>query len=149
MHCIYLPVGPTKAPENIRVDSAAENELILFWDPIPCSDQNGNILYYVVRYTPIYHQQVFPVTVREQDSRTIPETVREQDSRTMEDTLTIILRNLHSNTEYNITVAGVNSAGIGTFSSPIMAITFGGKQYMNLVVNCSHGMIPCSFISIN
>ena len=125
MHYIYPPVGPTKSPENIRVDRATEKELGLFWEPIPCSDQNGEILYYVIRY----HYQV------------VSEDVQKQESKTYGDQLAIILRNLRSNTEYNVTVAGVNIAGIGTFSSPIVAITLGGKQYMNLVVNCSHGMI--------
>ena len=116
MH-IYVPIAPTKAPEDIRVDYATKEQLRLLWEPIPCFDQNGDVLYYVVRY--VSHDPMNP------------ETVREQESQTADNQLGILLENLRPNTEYNVRVAGVTSAGIGIFSSPIVAATLGGKQYIH------------------
>ena len=117
MH-IYLPVEPTKAPENVKLVCAMEKRIILSWEPIPCSDQNGEILYYVVKY--VFVQQ-----------NIIPEVVREHVFRTDGNILSLMITDLQSNTDYNVTIAGANSAGIGIFSSPIVATTRGGRQHMN------------------
>ena len=134
MH-IYLPVEPTKAPENFKLVGAMQKRIVLSWEPIPCSDQNGEILYYVVKY--VFVQQ-----------NIIPEVVREHVFRTDGNILSLMITDLQSNTDYNVTIAGANSAGIGIFSSPIVATTRGGRQHMNLVVNCSHGLIARPFIFI-
>ena len=127
---MYLPAGPTEAPEDIEIDRITTKKLILLWEPIPCSDQNGVILYYVVRY--LY--------------QVVSEDIQKQESRTDGDQLGIVLRNLRSNTIYNVTVAGVNSAGVGVCSLPIVAITHGGKHYMDLDMSFSHGMTTRSLI---
>ena len=134
---IVLPVEPTKAPVNMKIVSVTKRETILSWEPIPCSDQNGKILYYVIRY---YHQEV-------------PETVLEHESQTDGNQLGITLRHLRPNTDYNATIAGANGAGIGVFSSPIVVITHGGKlaqySYMDLHVTCLQGMTACVLFNLS
>ena len=127
---MYLPIGPTKAPQKITIVQVMERKLDLSWRPIRCSDQNGEILQYVVSY---YHQIGH-------------KNIQEQDSKTRGVGYAMFLRNLRPNTDYTIAVAGVNSAGVGVFSLPIVATTVGGKPYTNFDVTCSHGMTTCSFI---
>ena len=127
---MYLPAGPTKVPKNIEIVFITANKLIFSWNSIPCSDQNGEILYYVVKY--LY--------------KVVSEGVQEQESQTDGNERGIILRNLRSNTKYNVTIAGVNSAGVGVFSLPVVATTYGGKHYRNLDMSCSHGMTTRSLL---
>ena len=117
---MYLSAGPTKAPEDIQIERITLKKLILSWKPIPCSDQNGNILQYIVKY--LYQE--------------VSEGIRVHIARTHGRQLGIVLRNLRSNTKYIVSVAGVNIADIGVFSFPIVAITHGGKHYMDLDMSC-------------
>lgn len=42
------PSAPSKVP-SFKVSSIAVSEVTLFWEPVPCSKQNGVILYYQIR----------------------------------------------------------------------------------------------------
>ena len=133
MDYMYLSAGPTKAPEDIQIERITSKKLILSWKPIPCSDQNGVILRYIVKY--LYQE--------------VSEGIRVHIARTHGRQLGIVLRNLRSNTKYNVSVAGVNIADMGVFSLPIVAITHGGKHYMDLDMSCSHGVTTPSLLFTN
>ena len=77
--------------------------ITLTWDEIPCTDQNGHLLYYIISYTP-------------------------DGGKTTTAALPIgnyQLTGLASCTRYTLMIAAENDAGIGDFSLSLQAITSG------------------------
>ena len=101
---------PTGPPENVKILWIKKRAAKLSWKAVPCPDQNGRILRYLVR-----HDYELPNG-----------TFAEQQSETSQNDFKITLLNLRPNRNYSVQVAGVNDAGVGTFSLPIQLVTPGG-----------------------
>ena len=101
---------PTGAPKDVKILSIKRTSAELSWKAIPCPQQNGRILWYLIR-----HDYELPNG-----------TFAFQQSETFGDALNITFTNLRPNRNYVVRVAGVNDAGVGAFSSPIQLITPGG-----------------------
>ena len=101
---------PTKPPRTVRIHWIKETSAKLSWNAIPCSHQNGRMLWYLVRHDYELPNGTFAV----------------QQSITSWNDLNITLVTLRPNRKYVVRVAGVNGAGVGAFSSPIELITPGG-----------------------
>ena len=109
---------PTEAPKRVKILSIKKTSAKLSWNAIPCPQQNGRILRYLVRHDYELPNGTFAV----------------QQSETFLDSLEITLMNLHPNRNYTVRVAGVNEAGVGAFTPPIQLITPGGiyqKTYLS------------------
>ena len=102
--------APTWPPKNVRLIWIKKTSAQLSWKAIPCPYQHGRILQYLVR-----HNYELPNG-----------TIAVQQSKISGDTWKITLLNLLPDTKYSVRIAGVNQAGIGTFSLPLEFITPGG-----------------------
>ena len=85
--------APSASPENIHISNRMTFSLTVEWSPVPCVHQNGNI----TGYTIIYHMP-------DNDQK-----YNESSSETM-----FVIPDLQPSTTYVISVAAVNSEGIGT-----------------------------------
>ena len=109
---MHILAEPTGAPRYLKVLSVMNTSAELSWNRVPCCHQNGIIGHYLIVY---YY--------------TLPNlTMVEKQSETVGNVLEITLLNLRPNTEYFVRVAGVNRAGPGLFSLPLVLITEGGKK---------------------
>ena len=88
---------PTGAPNNIQATDVTENGISIKWDEIDCLDQNGAI----IRYDLTLNGRPFSSTNATQFSFT----------------------GLSPQTQYNITVIGVNEVGSGPVRSIIVQTT--------------------------
>ena len=96
-------LGPEVAPTGFAVASVDGTSLTLTWHELSCSDHNGAILGYVIRYTA--------------DGATAFTTELTFGSNQAQ------LTGLVSCTIYTFTVAAQNDEGIGVFSSPLSVFT--------------------------
>ena len=101
--------APTGAPEELTSTSVESRSLTLMWGTVPCSDQNGPITGYSLRYS---------------NGTSIADTTGE-GSREYK------LNGLTPYTRYSTQVAAINTAGTGPYSgSPLMVETLqDSKQY--------------------
>ena len=72
------------------------------WEMVPCTDQNGAITSYSVRY----------VETESGSTQTVNTTERE-----------LVISRVSTSTNYSVEVAAVNSAGTGVYSDPIFVTT--------------------------
>ena len=111
--CYYVLLGllcsflwqtePSAAPTGFADMSKDSSSITLTWDDLPCSDQNGLLLGYVIKYTP-------------------------DDGTTSTASLPIgsnQITGLTPCTRYTLTIAASNDAGISVFSPPLSVITIG------------------------
>ncbi|KAF6734568.1 Interleukin-12 receptor subunit beta-2 [Oryzias melastigma] len=84
--------APSKVP-SFKVSSIAGTEATLFWEPVPCSKQNGVILYYQIKTDT---QKVYNVSVTPDHGNK-----------------TFTLLDLNPDQEYTVWIAAVNAAGLG------------------------------------
>ena len=91
---------PSAPPTLVNITKVSSAMIEVQWKPVNCTQHNGKIIYYLVRYEALGNNNITTVT-------------GEQTTIT----------NLMSSTTYSIKVAAVNSAGTGEFSSAIMAVT--------------------------
>ena len=111
---------PTGPPDKVEVEKIKKRAVKLLWKAIPCPDQNGRILRYLVR-----HNYELPNG-----------TFAEEHCETSWSNLAhITLINLRPNTKYAVQVAGINDAGVGPFSSPIQFVTLGGIYQLRCTSN--------------
>ena len=110
---------PTEAPKDVKILSIKKTSAKLSWKAIPCPQQNGRILRYLVRHDYELPNGTFAV----------------QQSETLWNTSEIILLNLRPNRRYAVRVAGVNEGGVGVFSSPVHLITPGGIYPQRIYVD--------------
>ena len=102
--------GPTMSPRSLELLWIKARSAKLSWKAIPCCHQNGLILRYLVR-----HDYELP-----------NRTFAEQQTETFWNSLEFTLMDLLPNRKYSVRVAGINAAGVGAFSLPILLITPGG-----------------------
>ena len=114
-----IPAEPTGPPNNVTIRWIKKRAAKLSWKAIACPDQNGRILRYLIR-----HDYELPNGAFAEDQSETGElpngTFAEQQSY-------ITHLNLRPNRNYSVQVAGVNDAGVGTFSPPIKLVTPGGS----------------------
>ena len=94
---------PSTAPTGFAVLSKDSTSVTLTWDELPCSDQNGPLLGYVISHIPyggVPSTAALPIGSNE-------------------------ITGLMSCTKYTFTIAAWNSAGIGPFSPQLTIITSG------------------------
>ena len=95
---------PSAAPINLRLVHRDSRFIVVDWDPIPQSAENGVLNGYKVEYWAKQHNQ---------------SAVR----KTSSDEYTAFLYGLSYNTVYTIRVAAFTSSGSGDFSEPILVET--------------------------
>ena len=88
-------------PSEVRADGMSTN-ISVQWEMVPCTDQNGAITSYSVRY----------VETESGSTQTVSTTERQ-----------LVISGVSTSTNYSVEVAAVNSAGIGVYSSPILVTT--------------------------
>ena len=84
---------PTSSPENIVFSSVEARSMIVSWDKVPCSGQNGPITGYLLNYINTTFSDTINITGRENRSYTLTE--------------------LRPYTNYTVTVSAYNDAGTG------------------------------------
>ena len=99
---------PSTSPTGFTVVSMSSSSVILTWDELPCPDQNGPLLDYVIQYTP--------------DGGT-PSTAM----------LPLLMENnqlteLTAFTRYMLRIAAQNDAGMSDFSLPVSVVTSGNGK---------------------
>ena len=95
---------PCAAPINLRLVHRDSRSIIVDWDPIPVSSENGVLHGYKVEYWDKRHNQ-------------------SAVHKTSDDEFTAVLGGLSYNTEYMIRVAAFTGSGSGDFSEPILIET--------------------------
>ena len=111
MFTVAIP-APSAAPTSVSVSEVTSSSITVQWGAVNCSDRNGDITGYSVRYG-----------------------VQTESVSGGGATQTII-SGLTASTEYSIEVAAVNSAGIGDYSVPMTAETPESKcAYLQVLWN--------------
>lgn len=52
LYCSMLLLAPPGTPQNLRETSVSDTSITIQWEPVNCSDCNGNITGYNVTYGP-------------------------------------------------------------------------------------------------
>jgi len=91
-----VSIAPTGSPKNITFSSVEARSLIVSWDEVPCSGQNGPITGYLLYYTNTPFSDTINLTGGENRSYTLTE--------------------LRPYTNYNVTVSAYNDVGTGPTS---------------------------------
>ena len=91
--------APSDTPQQVTIVDTTSTKIIVQWQELPCSDRNGDITGYTVRYSISGCNHV----------------TLHSDS----DTLVITLVELIPFANYSIEVAAVNDNGTGPFSTPV------------------------------
>ena len=93
---LYLSLVPTSPPENIIFSAVETTIMIVSWDEVPCSGQNGPITGYLLYYTNTTFSDTINITGGENRSYTLTE--------------------LRQYTNYTVTVSAYNHVGTGPTS---------------------------------
>ena len=88
--------APSVPPASVRGASMLSS-ITVQWDAVPCIHRNGDIAGYIVQYIGSGSTDTMSVSGRE-----------------------ATITGLMLSTTYSITVAAVNSAGVGAYSDPIL-----------------------------
>ena len=93
---LALSPAPISPPGNIICSSVEARSMIVSWDEVPCSEQNGPIAGYLLYYTNTTFSDTINITGGENRSYTLTE--------------------LRPYTYYTVTVSAYNDAGTGPTS---------------------------------
>ena len=99
---VLSSTAPTGAPDGVSEVSVTANSITVQWGEVPCMDRNGEITGYTVNAT-INGEIIATENVNDGSAS---------------------VSGLNPSTEYIVTVAAINSAGTGPFSS--ISITTAG-----------------------
>ena len=102
--------APTAAPTSVTTSSGTFSSITVRWDPVNCTERNGDITGYSVRYG---------VQGSAVGDRTV-EMVSGDSSGGM-----YVISGLSAATMYAVEVAAVNSVETGVYSNPIDQLTLG------------------------
>ena len=103
---VYTFSAPSAPPSSVRVLVNSSTAISVQWGPVePCTDQNGPITGYSVRYGVMGSTQTVTVSGASQTGTMISD--------------------LMSSTTYDVQVAAVNGNGTGVYSSNESALTRG------------------------
>ena len=119
---LSIPPAPSAAPTSVRESGVTSSSIIVQWGAVNCIDRNGNITGYSVRYGV---QGSGSTLTRDVSGGSVTEAT---------------ISSLMPSTTYSIQVAAVNSAGIGVYSDPIIAMT--GKSSNKMSPYC-HALYFC------
>ena len=103
LSCFFIYAEPSTAPTGFAVLSKGSSSVTLTWNELPCSDQNGQLLGYIISHTP--------------DGGTTSTAALPIGSNE--------ITGLTSCAKYTFTIAAWNSAGIGPFSTQLAFVTSG------------------------
>ena len=101
---MIIPPAPSAAPNSVSVSKVTSSSITVQWGLVRCIDRNGDITDYRLR-----------AMTSEEDDRI--ETVGDVREAT--------ISRLTPSTEYTVSVAAVNSQGIGPYSVGIVQSTSG------------------------
>ena len=105
---LSIPPAPSAAPTSVRESGVTSSTITVQWGTVNCTDRNGDITGYSVRYE-------------------VQETTHYMSVSGV-DTRQTTISGLNPSTTYSIRVAAVNIAGIGEYSDPITAVTGKGEM---------------------
>ena len=98
-------IPPSQSPQNVEAEVSGSTSLLVTWDPLSLTEENGVIL----RYTIIVVGQGHDTAVYELNANS---------------TVTYFtVENLEEANEYSVTISAVNSAGTGPYSTSVIVIT--------------------------
>ena len=100
---------PSAAPTSVEVSGSTPSTITLQWGSVDCRHQNGEIEGYSVRYG--------------EEGSEREETVRIPKA-------TVTLSGLKSSTRHTVSVAAINSIGVGPYTNTVAMTS--GKQTVNL-----------------
>ena len=101
---LYCSIAPASPPANVRATVRSSTEVLVAWDSVPPTDQNGVITMYEVLYQPL---QML-------NARGLVETTR----------MSVVLMDLQEFVMYNISVRAYTSVGEpGPFSEALSVTT--------------------------
>ena len=104
------------APENITFSSVEARSMIVTWDEVPCSGQNGPITGYLLYYTNTTFSDTINITGGENRSYTLTE--------------------LRPYTNYTVTVSAYNDVGTGpTSDNRIQQTEQAGQLVYSLLIH--------------
>ena len=110
---------PTSPPENIVFSSVEARSMIVSWDEVPCSGQNGLITGYLLNYTNTTFSDTINITGGENRAYTLTE--------------------LRPYTNYTVTVSAYNDVGTGPTSDNRIQQTEQASQLVySLLVHVSY-----------
>ena len=92
--CLFT--APSAPPENVTILNTTLFTITVSWDEVPCIHRNGNITAYRVVYSIKDMRVTYDIIVSQQR---------------------VTISDLQSDTEYSISVAAVNDAGVGDYST--------------------------------
>ena len=103
--------APSVAPTSLRVSGVNASSITVQWDTVPCIEQNGNITGYLFRYSYENSQNyIISISGENMTEAAIP----------------------RQPTEYSVSVAAVNGAGTGPFSSSHIIASLGNSNGVTL-----------------
>ena len=110
---------PTSSPENITFSSVEARSLIVSWNEVPRSGQNGPITGYLLYYTNTTFSDTINITGEENRAYTLSE--------------------LRPYTNYTVTVAAYNDGGTGpTSDNRTQQTEQAGQLVYSLLIHNSH-----------
>ena len=121
---LYLSVVPLSSPENITFSLVEARSMIVSWEEVPCSGQNGPITGYLLYYTNTTFSYNITITGGENRSYTLTEQ--------------------RPYTNYTVTVSAYNDAGTGPTSNNRIQQT----EQAGLLVYSSLMHNSCMFLSL-
>lgn len=132
-------VEPSVAPSNVVVTRKTATEITVQWEKVPCIHRNGDISGYNVLYRQLGGQEVR----------------RHVEAVPGRETYTYTISQLLPAMSHEISVAGVNEAGTGVYSSPISTRTESGAislrffsstlKSITVTWKINHGVTPTSY----
>ena len=111
-------------PVNLTVEATTAESITLSWSPPDVQSQNGIITGYLINVTAIGTGATFQVSST---------------------TTNLVIQSLRPFTTYSFTIAAMNSAGIGPFSTPLTVQTNEtGKSYIVTILGSPDKCNVCS-----
>ena len=114
MFFVFLPLEPSKAPENVTAVQSGATSMTVTWEPVPPTDRNGIITGYTVYYRAVsgHINNANEFMIRVNGSVTRSE-----------------VSNLEEHVTYNVSVSANTSVGEGPRSEEVVEKTAEASEY--------------------
>lgn len=89
-------LAPTSSVQNVTLEITDFLSITVSWNQVDCSNQNGPITGYLLKYTNVTYSEIVNITDGNKRTYTV--------------------NNLNQNTSYTFTLAAYNDGGIGPYS---------------------------------
>ena len=103
--------APSSPPDNVEATVLSSTEILVTWDSVPSTGQNGIITMYELLYQP---QETFDDAIMSDNYLVITNTNQ----------MSVLLANLQESVLYNISIRAYTSVGEGPFSEELIVATF-------------------------